>query len=499
MKLSTRFALCLAVAVPLLVALAGLVVLALVSQDLRAERDDRLAARLRALTPVAASYTWRARVLPAIPPDFLQQRLVTAAGSGGACVVLKGTKLLVIGDVPGTPPAGDGPGDHVEGERRWRFVAGAVGWQGDARLILFEPEERLGDQIAALAQRLVPVTVAAAGVGVVAGLALGAFAVRPLSRLGRQARTIGATARADDAPARTSDPRARTGAARTADPPDRTGAARTADPLPRTETRLTTTAGVAEIDELARLLNDLLDRRDAAVARTGEALETARAFAATAAHELRTPLTSMGPNLSLLDHPGLDPAERAEIIADLLAEHGRIQRLITMLRCLARGELIDPAAFTEADVAEIVNDAVEDARRRHPKATITTGLADGARVRGWAEGLRMIADNLLDNAAVHGSAAITVTVETGEEAVVLAVQDDGPGVPPEDREAMFGRFRRRSGSPGSGLGLTLVRQQATLHGGGATLGVPLDGPGTRAEVRLPRRTGPAEIARSWLE
>jgi two-component system sensor histidine kinase PrrB len=131
-------------------------------------------------------------------------------------------------------------------------------------------------------------------------------------------------------------------------------------------------------------------------------------------------------------------------------------------------------------------------------------LADGARVRGWAEGLRMVADNLLDNAAVHGAgasggAAINVTVDAGEE-VVLAVQDAGPGVVPQDRDAMFARFRRRSGSPGSGLGLTLVRQQATLHGGTATLSASLDGPGTRAEVRLPLtdRQRP-EPVRSWLE
>ncbi|MFD1544758.1 sensor histidine kinase [Nonomuraea guangzhouensis] len=481
MKLSTRFALCLAVAVPLLVALAGLVLLGLVSQDLRAERDDQLTARLRALTPMAATFAWRTRVLPAIPPDLLQQRLVTAASAGGVCVVEKGEKLLVIGKVPGTLPVGAGPADHVEGERSWRFVAADVGRRGTARLILFEPAERLSDQIALLGKRLVSVTLVAAGVGAVAGLLLGRFAVRPLSLLGSQARTIGSRQR----PPLTIDPPARTG------------------PLD-TEPRLATTAGVAEIDELARLLNDLLDRRDAAVTRTGEALETARAFAATAAHELRTPLTSMGTNLTLLDHPELGPADRTEIIADLAAEHGRIQRLITMLRRLARGELLAPDAFADTDLSEIVNDAVKDARHRHPHATIKACLADGVRVRGWAEGLRMVADNLLDNAAIHGAdgsgrSAISVTLDVGEE-VVLAVQDAGSGVVPQDRDAMFARFRRRADSPGSGLGLTLVRQQATLHGGTATLSASLDGPGTRAEVRLPLtgRQAPG-AARSWLE
>ncbi|MFB4284100.1 sensor histidine kinase [Nonomuraea sp. MTCD27] len=467
MKLSTRFALCLAVAIPLLVALAGLVVLGLVARDLRDQRDEQLTSQLKALSPMAGSFAWRARVLPAVPPDFLQQRLAAAAGAGGVCIAVDGEKLLVIGDVPDRLPSGAGPGDHAEGARHWRFAAVGLGRQGDARLILFEPHERLSDQIALLAYRLVSVTLAAAVVGVVAGLVLGRFAVRPLSRLGGQARAI-------DTPA-------------------------------RTETRLATTAGVAEIDELARLLNDLLDRRDAAVTRTGEALETSRAFAATAAHELRTPLTSMGTDLTLLDHPDLGPADRAEIVADLVAEHGRIQRLITMLSRLARGELLDATSFAETDLAAIVEEAVEDARRRHPHATISARTAERARVHGWAEGLRLIVDNLLDNAAVHGAdasgrAAITVILDAGEE-ITLAVQDTGSGIAPEHRDAMFARFRRRSGSPGSGLGLTLVRQQAALHGGIATLGACLEGPGTRAEVRLPM-TGrkPARPAvRSWLE
>ncbi|WP_084965184.1 sensor histidine kinase [Thermoactinospora rubra] len=466
MKLSTRFALCLAVAVPLLVGLAGLVVLGLASRDLRAQRDDQLAVRLRALAPMAASYAWRPRVLPAVPPDFLQQRLAAAAGTGGVCVAAAdGEKLLVMGDVPGTLPAGSGPGDHAEGQRRWRFAAAPLGRQGAARLILFEPEERLSGQIALLGQRLVSVTLVAAGVGVVSGLGLGRFAVRPLSRLSRQARSI-------DTPS-------------------------------RTQTRLVTTAGVTEIDELARLLNDLLDRRDAAVTRTEEALQTARAFAATAAHELRTPLTSMGANLTLLDHPELHPEDRAEIIADLVAEHGRVQRLITMLHRLARGELLDPSAFAETDLTEIVSEAVEEARRRHPHAVITARVADGVLVRGWAEGLRLVADNLLDNAAVHGAdgsgrAAIVVTLDAGEE-IVLAVQDAGPGIAPGEREEMFARFRRRPGSPGSGLGLTLVRQQAALHGGTATLGASLEGAGARAEVRLPLvGCEPPYSVQSWV-
>lgn len=434
MKLSTRFALCLAALVALMVALAGLLVLALVSADLRAERDERLLARLRALRPAAASYAWRASVAPALPPEFLEQRLAAAAGPG-VYVHVEGGEPLAIGDVPASPPAGDGPADH----ERWRYVAADLGVRGN-RLLLFEPQERLDDQLALLRRRVFTVTLIGAVAGAAAGPLLGRYAVRPLTRLSRQAAAQNA--------------------------------------------RLDTDSRVTEIDHLAGVLNDLLDRRDAA-------LETARAFAATAAHELRTPLTSMAANLAQLDHPNLTPDDRAEIVADLTAEQARVQRLVTVLRQLSAGELLDPATAAPADLSGIVREAVAAARRRHPGLTITEKVADGVTVRGWAEGLRLIADNLLGNAATHGRAPVDVELVLDGGTAVLAVADHGPGVPEGEREAVFERFRRRPGSPGSGLGLTLVRQQAELHGGTATV------TGARFEVRLPTAGGTGRT-RSWL-
>ncbi|MFF5249792.1 sensor histidine kinase [Streptosporangium sp. NPDC000095] len=531
MRLSTRFAACLATLVPLLVLLGGLLVLNLVSRDLRAERDEQMATRAHALAPLATSYSWRVRMTPRLPPDLIAQRLAGAAAMGagspgGIRVEIPGSTSFDMGEVPATTPAvaGEGPATFGEGAREWRFVVSDLGPRGGAgRLWVFESEEHLDRRLGVLRSRLALVTLISAGVGVVAGLALGRFAVRPLAVLRGQARGIGAS--------------------------------------PVGETRLETASGVTEIDELAGVLNDLLDRRDAAVTRTGEALETARAFAATVAHELRTPLTSMGTNLELLGHPGLDPVERAEIVADLSAEHGRTQRLITMLRRLARGELVEPAAFAETDLAEITAVAVEEARRRHPRAAIAFSPTADLPVRGWAEGLRMIVDNLLDNAAIHGTdapdhpggkdrvvrpdgadsadavsgldranntdstdhtdsgmgstsardgtdrtdsgmggtsardgtedtedterATITVTLSADGTVAVLAVQDAGPGIPLAERDSVFTRFHRRPGSPGSGLGLTLIRQQVALHGGTVTVTDPEQGRGTRVEVRLP--------------
>lgn len=104
-------------------------------------------------------------------------------------------------------------------------------------------------------------------------------------------------------------------------------------------------------------------------------------------------------------------------------------------------------------------------------------------------------DNLLTNAAVHGAAPggrpdVEVTLRRGRDehapAVVLTVDDHGPGIPPGARAAVFARFHRRADSPGSGLGLTLVAQQIALHRGTiAVLDRPDGAPGTRFEVRLP--------------
>lgn len=482
-SLSTRFAVTVAVLVPVLVLLAGLLMLRLAANDLRSERDHRLTSKAQALIPLATNYVRLAdrRGSPLSQLENSASRLaaasVGASASDGLYIAAPNADALPIGNVPDAaslPLQGNGPGTFVAASgKSWRFVATDLGVRGRAgRLWVLEPDSRLTSRVDLLRERLLLATFLAIGVGAAAGFGLGRIAVRPLTRLRGQAQRI------DTRPYG-----------------------------PYDGERLTTGSGVIEIDELAQLLNRLLDRRDAAVAETGAALETARAFAATAAHELRTPLTSMGANLSMLGHPGLTPGQLDELIADLTTEHARMQGLITVLRQLARGELVDPSGYTEVDLAELADAAAEDARRRHPDAAITVALADGACIRGWAEGLRMIVDNLLDNAAIHGAdgtrhAQISISVRRAAGQAVLAVDDAGPGIPPEQRQAVFDRFHRRRDSPGSGLGLTLVHQQATLHRGTVQISTSPPG-GTRVELRLP--LDPAALnptmpidTRSWL-
>ena len=119
----------------------------------------------------------------------------------------------------------------------------------------------------------------------------------------------------------------------------------------------------------------------------------------------------------------------------------------------------------------------------------------GVRVHGWEQGLRSALDNLLANAWTHGRsedgvARIEVTLRPPggghRTTAVLVVDDQGPGIAPERREEVFLRFRRGPDSPGSGLGLTLVAQQAALHQGRITVSDRPGGRlGTRFELSLP--------------
>jgi two-component system sensor histidine kinase PrrB len=201
---------------------------------------------------------------------------------------------------------------------------------------------------------------------------------------------------------------------------------------------------------------------------------------------------SMRINLDVLDGtPAPGESERAEIVADLRAEHERLLGLLIMLRALAQGELVEADAFTPVDLAELLDTAVADLRRAHPTARVTLDLAPGCVVHGWPQGLRSAVDNLLTNAVVHGAgpdgtAAVEVTVRraAGPPAVEVLVDDHGPGVPEAARAQIFQRFVRRPDSPGSGLGLALVAQQAALHGGTITPTTRLVG-GARLALHLP--------------
>jgi two-component system sensor histidine kinase PrrB len=135
---------------------------------------------------------------------------------------------------------------------------------------------------------------------------------------------------------------------------------------------------------------------------------------------------------------------------------------------------------------------VLDARRRNPHHRIDLDVADASAViDGWTEGLRLLVDNLIANSLLHGRssdgiARVRVGIESSHGRLSLVVEDGGSGIPPHERENVKGRFVRGAGTtaPGSGLGLAMVDQQATLHGAAFSIG-DRPGGGARMVVEFP--------------
>jgi signal transduction histidine kinase len=214
-------------------------------------------------------------------------------------------------------------------------------------------------------------------------------------------------------------------------------------------------------DDVARLaltFNGMLDRLQSAFA--GQ-----RAFLDDAAHELRTPLTVVRGHLELM---GDDPAERAETIALVMEEIGRMNRIVDDLLVLAAAEQPDFLTLDEVDLTDLVVGAVARASALAPRrwtvshAAEAVVVADGQRL---TQALVQLAANAV-RYTDHGD-RLSIGSALHEDQVVLTVQDTGAGIPDRLKTAVFDRFTRgdRRGGNGAGLGLAIVRSIATAHGG----------------------------------
>ncbi|KIY40361.1 histidine kinase [Pseudomonas sp. 10-1B] len=214
----------------------------------------------------------------------------------------------------------------------------------------------------------------------------------------------------------------------------------------------------SEIHPLAEAANSALDRLATAYA-------AERRFVADAAHELRTPLTvldlrlqdardSQQPNWSALDQ-----------------EMKQMRRLVTQLLELARQDGASNerhGVSRQAKVSRMAREAVAallplfESQRR----TIELDIEDGLLCRGNVDELRDALTNLLENALMHGAGNVCLKLRRQNDTVVLDVTDQGAGVPAENQEAMFQRFRKgQQGSGGTGLGLAIVRRIIENAGG----------------------------------
>ncbi len=239
--------------------------------------------------------------------------------------------------------------------------------------------------------------------------------------------------------------------------------------------RVPESSGDDEIAQLARSMNRMLTH----LAASDAAL---RRLVADASHELRSPVTTLRGNLELLTGGGLDPADRAGALEDARAEAERLGRLVEELLTLARADTVNPDAPIE--LIPLIDEAT--AGTSAILIPPSDGLA-GATVQGDPVALRAMVRNLVENAERYaGSAEVTVDGDSSWLTVIVA--DHGPGVPPEERDAIFGRFRRganSAGLPGSGLGLAIVAATARSHGGSVAI-TDTSGGGATFTIRLPR-------------
>jgi two-component system, OmpR family, sensor histidine kinase PrrB len=298
-----------------------------------------------------------------------------------------------------------------------------------------------------LHRRVIIICALAIGAATVGGWVLAAFAVRPFKRLAQQTRLIDA-----------------------------------GDEPPNIDIR-----GATEAVEIADAMKGMLERIWNEQDRTKAALASARDFSAVSAHELRTPLTAMRTNLEVLATLDLPDEQRKEVINDVIRTQFRVEETLGALERLAQGELSTSDDHVPVDITELLDRSAHDAMRVYPDLDVSLVPAPTVIIVGLPAGLRLAVDNAIANAVKHGGATrVQLSAVSSRAGVEIAIDDDGVGIPEEERHVVFERFSRGSTASvsGSGLGLALVAQQAELHGGTASLEEsPLGG--VRLLLRLP--------------
>jgi signal transduction histidine kinase len=261
--------------------------------------------------------------------------------------------------------------------------------------------------------------------------------------------------------------------------------------------RLDTRLDVTDDPDLRLLAESFNDMASALQAR----VEKDARFASDVSHELRSPLMTLAASAEVLQSRRAEMPERAQVALDLMvSDISRFQGLVEDLLEISR---FDAGAVRlhreDLGVAEFVRQAVAVSSRPDTPIQVSP---QGERlvIEGDRRRLARVVANLIDNARLHGGGDAEVFVDevepdTDGEAVSLvhiAVEDRGPGVPPDERGLIFERFSRgavagrRSSTDGAGLGLALVDEHIRLHGGRVWVEDRLDGePGARFVIELP--------------
>ena len=227
-----------------------------------------------------------------------------------------------------------------------------------------------------------------------------------------------------------------------------------------------------EFDRLIATVNAMLTRIESL-------MQAQRQVTDDIAHDLRGPLQRLRQTLE-----GALPSADAPTLNAAISELDGVLDTFTALLRIARAEA-GAGAWQDLDLSALVTGVAEaygpvaEEAGRH----FTADISPGIRLHGDPALLQRMLANLLDNALVHGEGAIRVTLHPGP---VLVVADQGPGVPAADQEAVLRRFvrlDRSRGTPGTGLGLALVKAAAEAHRGRVALAAAQPD-GTGLEVRV---------------
>lgn len=234
---------------------------------------------------------------------------------------------------------------------------------------------------------------------------------------------------------------------------------------------------VDEVGRLARTMNDMLARLDAAQA-------AQRRFVGDAGHELRSPLATIAARLELAQRRGPTGGD----IAAMIPEAQRMTRLVEDLLLLARAD--ERGLAPRRDDVDLDELAENEAARLRTAGDVRVRVTTvPVRVTGDRSQLTRVLGNLAENAARHARTGVEVRLRTERGQAVLEVVDDGPGIAVGDRRRVFERFvrldeGRARDAGGVGLGLAIVAEVLAAHGGSVEAGAADDG-GTVMTVRLP--------------
>jgi signal transduction histidine kinase len=406
-SLRTRVAAAAAAAIALAVALLVIAVPALLAQDLRGELDDSLRRSAAEVARLNATVPEQLTETSALEAGGLFVQVIDRSGRIVARSSALGGRVLPV-DEQVLRTRQPSLGDDRLGPDPIRVYTAPLGELGSGEaaggaVIVASDLDEIERTLDRTRTLIALCALVAAALAAGLATVLTRRALRPLARLSAGARAIG---RSGDASQRLPQP-----------------------PV------------ADEVGQLAGTLNAMLGSLE-------RAQEAEHRFVGDASHELRTPLTALRGNAAYLAKHGPDAA----VIADIQAGADRLGELLDDLLALAREDAAAPARGEPVRLAELADDVV---------------VERDVTVLGERPALERAVANLVRNAHKHGAGQVTVTVGGDGEWAFVRVEDEGPGLPPDEAEQAFERFWRGSGArgEGSGLGLAIVRAIAERHGG----------------------------------